>query len=258
MGATATSGTLSYMPPEKFSADKLVVKAGDIFSLGVTMYELLAGDLPFGNHGGLVLLSGAEVPNLPGNFSPDLNTLIKACMARNTWDRPTAAQLSKTAKDYLDNGRWSLPVTETSRDEASAKFDPQATRVDSKKAAQEKPQPIEPADAYQNEKTKSHGGIGKKTLIIIPLLLILVVAAWFVFNRPPSEDPQARERFISLRSQGEVYETQQNWELALGKYKEALTMATDDSLKLKVTMLEEKLSEIALLEPEKRTQDSIR
>ncbi|MCX6278422.1 MAG: serine/threonine-protein kinase [Bacteroidetes bacterium] len=93
MGSQASRGTLAYMPPEKFSVDKQIIKAGDIFSLGVTMFELLTGDLPFGDNGELTLKAGAEVPNLPGNFSPELNRLLRNCMSKEPWERPTAEQL---------------------------------------------------------------------------------------------------------------------------------------------------------------------
>ena len=106
MGTQASTGTLAYMPPEKFSADKQIIKAGDIFSLGVTMYELLTGDLPFGDNGGLTLKAGAEVPNLPGNFSPDLNRLLIRCMAKEPWERPTAEQLEDFATKFLQTSHW--------------------------------------------------------------------------------------------------------------------------------------------------------
>ncbi|MCX6279544.1 MAG: bifunctional serine/threonine-protein kinase/formylglycine-generating enzyme family protein [Bacteroidetes bacterium] len=108
MGAQASTGTLAYMPPEKFSADKQIIKAGDVFSLGVTMYELLTGDLPFGDNGGLTLKAGAEVPNLPGNFSPELNSLLRSCMSKEPWERPTAEQLEEVAVIFLQTGQWSV------------------------------------------------------------------------------------------------------------------------------------------------------
>jgi len=106
MGARVSTGTLAYMPPEKFSADKQIIKAGDIFSLGATMYELLSGDLPFGDHGGMVMMTGAQVPNLPPGFNPELNTLLKYCMAKEPWERPTAEQLEETATKFLQFGQW--------------------------------------------------------------------------------------------------------------------------------------------------------
>jgi len=108
MGAQASTGTLAYMPPEKFSADKQIIKAGDIFSLGVTIYELLTGDLPYGDNGGLTLKAGAEVPNLPGNFSPELNHLLRSCLAKEPWERPTAKQLEDVAGRFLQTGQWPI------------------------------------------------------------------------------------------------------------------------------------------------------
>ncbi|MEI8049791.1 MAG: TPM domain-containing protein, partial [Bacteroidota bacterium] len=108
MGGQASTGTLAYMPPEKFSADKQIIKAGDIFSLGVTIYELLTGDLPFGDNGGITLKAGAEVPNLPQNFSPELNRLLIHCMAKEPWERPTAEQLEEVAGKFLQTGQWSI------------------------------------------------------------------------------------------------------------------------------------------------------
>jgi formylglycine-generating enzyme required for sulfatase activity len=106
MGAQGSTGTMAYMPPEKFSADKQIIKAGDIFSLGVTMYELLTGDLPFGDNGGLTLKAGADVPNLRTGFSSELNELLKRCMAKETWDRPMAEELQRIADGYLKTGKW--------------------------------------------------------------------------------------------------------------------------------------------------------
>ena len=107
---SSSSGTLPYMAPEKFSKKHQTIKASDIFSLGVSLYELLTGDLPFGEHGGLILNTGAEVPDLPENFSPELNTIVSACMAKEPWDRPTALQLKQCGKNFLKTGVWEVPV----------------------------------------------------------------------------------------------------------------------------------------------------
>jgi formylglycine-generating enzyme required for sulfatase activity len=106
MGAQGSTGTMAYMPPEKFSANKQIIKAGDIFSLGVTMYELLTGDLPFGDNGGLTLKAGADVPNLPTGFSSELNELFKRCMAKEPWERPTSEALQRVAQNYFSSGSW--------------------------------------------------------------------------------------------------------------------------------------------------------
>ncbi|MFZ4401312.1 MAG: protein kinase domain-containing protein [Bacteroidales bacterium] len=106
MGANASVGTLAYMPPEKFSEDKQMIMAGDIFSLGVTMYELLTGDLPFGEQGGLLLKAGADIPKLPVNFSSEISQILKKCLAKEPWDRPTAKDLEQYVNNYLNTDNW--------------------------------------------------------------------------------------------------------------------------------------------------------
>lgn len=95
--AESSGGTFAYMGPEMFTGHPEAVKATDIWALGVTLYELLVGELPFMGQGGGMLLRGAEMPDLPDGFSKDLNALVRACLEKDTWDRPTAMQLHEYA-----------------------------------------------------------------------------------------------------------------------------------------------------------------
>lgn len=89
------------MAPERFSRDNTPIMANDVYSLGATAYEMLTGDAPFGDDGGLMQMKGAQVPRLKGKFSKDLQRTIEACLATNPWERPTAAQLEKYAADAM-------------------------------------------------------------------------------------------------------------------------------------------------------------
>jgi uncharacterized protein (TIGR02145 family) len=109
---TASSGTTAYMAPEKFSvklSDKAPIKANDIFSLGVCMFELLTDELPCGDLGGILLSSGGQTAELPENYSPNLKKLIASCLSKDTWERPTAEELVEVAKNYQKGGEWWLP-----------------------------------------------------------------------------------------------------------------------------------------------------
>jgi len=109
---TASSGTTAYMAPEKFSvnlSDKAPIKANDIFSLGVCMFELLTDELPCGDLGGILLSSGGQTAELPENYSPNLKKLIASCLSKDTWERPTAEELVEVAKNYQKGGEWKLP-----------------------------------------------------------------------------------------------------------------------------------------------------
>jgi serine/threonine protein kinase len=93
VGNTAGAGTLAYMAPERFGKDNSPIKASDVWALGATLYELMTGDTPFGEHGGLIQKSGAEIPNITGNYSPVLKRITEMCLALETWNRPTTKQL---------------------------------------------------------------------------------------------------------------------------------------------------------------------
>lgn len=104
----ASAGTTAYMAPERFSKDNTPIKANDIWSLGAMVYEMVTGDVPFssGTHieGGILQKNGAEIPDLPGTFSPELNQMIQMCLNENPWDRPTAEQIVEYAQIAIDGG----------------------------------------------------------------------------------------------------------------------------------------------------------
>ena len=103
----AGSGTQAYMGPERFGPDKTPIKSSDIYSLGATVYEMITGDVPFGEYGGITHAAGAQVPEIKGDFSPELKYAIRSCLHFNPWDRPQAETLVRWANsrkvDLPDN-----------------------------------------------------------------------------------------------------------------------------------------------------------
>lgn len=98
-----SAGTISYMAPERFSKSNLPIMANDIYSLGSTVYEMLSGVLPFGNDGGLLQKKGADIPDLPGDFSPLLKQTLDRCLQIEPWDRPIASKLEAIAIDAIQH-----------------------------------------------------------------------------------------------------------------------------------------------------------
>ena len=101
MSSAKSGGTMAYMPPERFGKDNIPIKASDIWAMGVTLYELLTGDLPFGENGGLMQKSGAEIPNISGTWSKELQEIINRCLLKDPWDRPVAQQVAEWAGKRL-------------------------------------------------------------------------------------------------------------------------------------------------------------
>lgn len=97
-------GAIAYMGPERFLAEPMTVKASDIWSLGVSIFELATNELPFMGQGGGMLNYGAALPKLdPKRFSANLNDVMQRCLKKDTWERPTAEQLAAYA-DYVIKG----------------------------------------------------------------------------------------------------------------------------------------------------------
>lgn len=95
------SGAIAYMGPERFLKDPMAVKASDIWSLGVSIYELATNDLPFMGQGGGMLNAGAALPELEDKWSRNLNEIMQACLSKDTWDRPNAEELSEYTQQIL-------------------------------------------------------------------------------------------------------------------------------------------------------------
>lgn len=108
------AGATAYMGPERFESDPTPVKASDIWSLGASIYELATGELPFSGLGGGMQRNGAEMPVLDNKWSKDMTMVMQSCLAKETWDRPTAQQLEEFSdaiiKGQQAKATWTLPT----------------------------------------------------------------------------------------------------------------------------------------------------
>src|SRR5438445_12478391 len=92
-------GTPGYMCPEQARGEEMDNR-GDLYSVGVILYELLTGRLPFAGKSTMdVLLSHAtEEPPPFAHISRDMDVppgiedVVQSCLAKNPADRPHSAR----------------------------------------------------------------------------------------------------------------------------------------------------------------------
>lgn len=92
------SGTIIYMPPERFKEGYEPSEKSDIWSLGATIYELVTGDVPFGDEGGVNQCNGRGVPEIKANIPKKIKSLIYSCLDANPDKRPTAEEIAEIAR----------------------------------------------------------------------------------------------------------------------------------------------------------------
>jgi eukaryotic-like serine/threonine-protein kinase len=95
-GVTTTSallGSPAYMSPEQLRSSKHVDPRSDVWSLGVTLYELLAGKHPFGGPTFTALsIAIATEPHPPlAGVSPELAAIVDRCLEKEPRDRYAGA-----------------------------------------------------------------------------------------------------------------------------------------------------------------------
>ena len=98
--AEHSGGTMEYMGPERFGEKPAPIKASDIWSLGATLFELLTGSVPFVRLGGILQMNGALLPAIEGPWSERLKEVVRACLSKDPWDRPTAHVLREYVESF--------------------------------------------------------------------------------------------------------------------------------------------------------------
>lgn len=92
-------GTPQYMSPEQATGNE-VFPASDLFSLGVTLYQMIAGDMPFKGESSMALIQSIcedDPPRLnksDPSVPDDVARLVAYLMAKDPADRPASAKVA--------------------------------------------------------------------------------------------------------------------------------------------------------------------
>lgn len=97
---TTFVGTPYWMAPEVITTGKSYDQSADIWSLGITIYEMVMGNPPLAEieqMRAIMLIPKNKPPRLPleGKFSPLMRDFVATCLNEEAKERPNAEELSK-------------------------------------------------------------------------------------------------------------------------------------------------------------------
>ena len=206
-GLTATDailGTPQYMSPEQIKSSKNVDARSDVWTLGVILYELLTGQLPFrsksdavGEVFGLVLFQEPEPPSAARPGLPlELEAAILRCLSKAPEDRfPTVSALANALRAFappssshrIESVRRTVPdddpnPTPSSRRLPVASAVAKTLAVDSSRAIldtpRETPRPTtRGAPPAQERSTRWFVGAGVAAVLVAAAGLLVIRAA---------------------------------------------------------------------------------
>ena len=129
-------GTPTYMAPEQCRGAKLATDRSDVYSLGVILYQMLAGYPPFlgASMGDLIAMHLMDEPprltDVLPEISPKIAKLADAMLAKKPDARPSMEKAQKTLLRLEEEAKLEPPLTALQRDTESSLTDSQHVTVD--------------------------------------------------------------------------------------------------------------------------------
>jgi eukaryotic-like serine/threonine-protein kinase len=184
-------GTIEYMSPERIHGEETDIRS-DLYSLGIVLYEMLTGRLPFCSTSEYELLKmHVEVPvppprSLAAGISEGLEAVLLRALEKKPENRfASAAQLRAALTERLSEAEAPLP--------AQAKATRVATASGGHVAATRIAFAPPPAVVAAAPSVRSRPGRWLLVALVAAVLVVLVAVAGIVYMRRVSPQPAAVE-----------------------------------------------------------------
>ena len=153
-------GSVHYLPPEQASGKGATIQS-DVYSMGILMYELLTGELPFkGDNAVEIALKHIKEPfpkirNILPNLPQSIENIIMKATAKNTKNRYNdAREMHDDLKTALTDERASEPIYSFKYKELEDKSDEKSQERSSEKTQEKKKKDDIDLSGFDDEKVE--------------------------------------------------------------------------------------------------------
>jgi beta-lactam-binding protein with PASTA domain len=196
-------GTAQYLSPEQ-ARGAPVTAASDLYSVGLVLYEMLTGQVPFSGDSAIEIAMKHlnETPRPPSSLrpelTPELDHVVLRALAKNPEDRYQASEEFSADLDRVEAGIPIAPATSAAATAIlSGGFETSATQVipptetdrqlpPTQPAAPRRPPPTYPPRYRYDEPPRKRNRF-LPWLLVILLLAGAAVAGWYVYTQIQDE-----------------------------------------------------------------------
>jgi serine/threonine-protein kinase len=189
-------GTAQYLSPEQ-ARGAPVTAASDLYSVGIVLYEMLTGTVPFTGDSPveIAMKHVSETPQPPSALAPgipaDLDRVVLRALAKNPADRYQTAEEFDNDLSLIEGG---LPITRETRDAATAILSrgaappaaPPTEVLRRPEAPRQPPRTPPPPDPYAGRPRRRRRSLFPWLLALL-LIAGAAVAGWYIYQRVQDE-----------------------------------------------------------------------
>jgi serine/threonine protein kinase len=200
-------GSPAYMSPEQLGNDpEKLGPASDVYSLGVVLYELLTGRLPFQGSGSVMSMIAEIFSKEPPNpmdvrqdLDDDLAAICQTAMSKQVSDRYGSMQeMAAAINEYLKSGGQTTTVVDAAATNSELQSDPRTIGIDDRRLLDDELLQAATASAALAQLPAAHGAsvisrMPKWSYAAIPaaavavgilLLALILLSGMFADNSP--------------------------------------------------------------------------